>query len=153
MIGTYEDAALALSEANNGFTDHLFSDFGSTRYVYLINGVIYKVNRFEYDVQFGNANQSEYENAHFLSDMLPDICALPKMHLFEIDGHAVLASEFIDGMQTGECSSAWTGLECEDDGACMSINLLEHLESLGWSDPAWGNAIVSNGKYYLIDVA
>jgi hypothetical protein len=151
MIGNENDARTAYDEWLTGSFDHLFSSDGSSRYVFLIDGIIYKVN-----VSNGyiwDANKDEYNNAQTLAGILPANVRIPEMSLYTVDGYSVLAAELITGTITGECSAEWTGLGCEDGGVCLSDNLISELRDLGWDDSCWGNAIRSGNIIYLVDVA
>lgn len=143
MIGNEADAALA----HTGPHRYLLSDFGTSRVVYLINGIVYKVNRH---AQF-NDNVCEYENWQLLQTRLPHGVYLPEMHLFTVNGHDVIASEYIDGMDTGDCSDVGYGCEC--DSPHIDPIIIRELDDLGWGDCSWGNAKWCDGALYLIDVA
>ena len=151
MTGNEHDARAAFNAFKNGTTENLFSRDGSTRMVYLINGVIYKVNLFQDDLE--NANFDEYVAAKMLVRKLPDNVRIPEMSIFDINGNTVLAMEFVTGNPTGECSDRFFSTGCEDDGLCMPDRLIANLNKLGWTDSTWGNAIHSDGIYFLIDVA
>jgi hypothetical protein len=143
MIGNQTDAALAWT----GPYCHLLSDEGSSRIVYLINDVVYKVNRHaSYD-----DNLSEWENYRFLTENLPRGLFLPEMSLYQINDQNVIAAEYIDGDYTGECIDVGFGCEC--DSPCIDITTIEQLASLGIQDMSWGNAINYDGVVYLVDIA
>lgn len=152
MIGNENDAALALSEYGNtvfGDSEFLFSTDGSSRIVYLINGVIYKVNIDNYD-----ANREEYEKAAIMRDRLPANVRIPELTLYRINGQSVLAAEKVTGISSGECWDNFLGMECTClPGECLDPILIEELNALGWDDPCYGNAIIDNGIVYLVDVA
>lgn len=148
MTGNLTDATAALTSFRRGTMENAFSFDGSSRMVFLINGVIYKVNRDAEDF-----NTEEFTMGNRLRPLLPENVAIPEMSLFDIGGEPVLAMEFISGIDTGECSARFFSLECEDDGECMSDRLIANLNKIGWADSTWGNAILSNGTYFLIDVA
>lgn len=148
MTGNLTDATAALTAATRGTLENVFSMDGSSRAVFLINGVIYKVNRDTEDF-----NTEEFLMGNMLRPLLPENVAIPQMSLFDINGETVLAMEFIDGILTGECSDRFFSTGCEDDGLCMSDRLIANLNKIGWTDSTWGNAILSNGTYFLIDVA
>lgn len=151
MTGNLTDARAALDAFRNNTRENLFSRDGSTRMVFLINGVIYKVNLFQDHIE--NANFDEFVAAKMLVRNLPDNVRIPEMELFDINGNTVLAMEFVTGNATGECSDRFFSTGCEDDGLCMPDRLIANLNKLGWNDSTWGNAILSDGIYFLIDVA
>lgn len=143
MIGNYVDAALA----KTGPHRYLLSDEGTSRIVYLINGIVYKINRFTtYE-----DNEAEYVNWELLKDRLPHGVYMPDMSLWNVNGVSVIASEYIDGMDTGDCSDVGYGCEC--DSPHIPADTIRVLDKLGWGDCAWGNAKWVDGALYLIDVA
>lgn len=144
MIGNETDAALALTG-----DAPVFSYAGSTRTVYLIDNVIYKVNKMGDEVWDDNA--SEWEHFLILRDRLPSPFRVPEMTLYTIGNEAIIAAEYITGSHTGECSSEWTDI-CECIGECIPTEMVHRLMSIGWSDPVWGNAIINNGIFYLVDI-
>lgn len=151
MIGNENDALLALDR--RAAQEFILSTNGSTRVTYLINGVVYKVLRGEIDPRWDDANSEEFANAANLRPNLPECVSIPEMTLFEFEDTNVLACEFVDGILSGECSDAWTGLGCEDGGVCVSERLIRILNGIGWHDSAWGNVILADGVYHLVDVA
>lgn len=148
MIGNQNDARLALHAAEVGDYTYLLSNEGTTRYAFLINGVVYKV---EYSGDYWSANRSEYNNAARLRTTLPEGFSVPEVEMYG----DVLAMEYVEGRPTGECIAAYVGEPCDCDSECMDPLVLDDLANLGWMDPAWGNAIVEweTGLTYLIDVA
>jgi hypothetical protein len=151
MIGSHADAARALIAYDTGDNEFLLSDEGTTRAVYLINGVIYKVNRVENGIW--DINEMEWTRYLNMND-LPRGVFLPEMFLYRVGEVNVMASEFIDGIPIGECMSCDMGDPCEDPEFCMDPILIEELHhNFGWSDSAWGNAVECDGVIYLIDVA
>lgn len=149
MIGNENDAATALNDYANGYDGFLFSRDGSSRVVYLIDGVIYKVNIESYD-----ANEEEYTKASIMRDRLPANVRIPELTLYRINGQSVLAAEKVTGISSGECWDIFLGMECTcQPDECLDPILIEELDSLGWDDPSYGNAIIDNGIIYLVDVA
>lgn len=148
MIGNETDARAAL-DANSAmdYTNLLSAD-GSTRFTYLINGVVYKV-----DIGGFEENVVEYARREELSRVLPPFVRIPEMSIYSIGNRNVLAAEYIVGTLTGECMPKWFDMPCECDGRCMSDALISNLVDIGWTDCAWGNAIVADGVYYLVDIA
>ena len=149
MIGNAADAALALHDYLSDSQTYLLSDFGCSRMVYLINGVIYKVNRRGYGDY--NANVAEYKQYQKIRYVLPTGVTVPDMFIWDIDGHTILASEYIEGALTGECYSMSIPCDCPDK--CIDDALVSALYNLGWDDPSYGNAIWSGDMLYLIDIA
>lgn len=143
MIGNYADAALA----HTGPYRYLLSDEGTTRSVYLINGIVYKVERYVICAD----NEREFVQYQLLKDKLPTGVYMPEMFMWDINGSRVIASEYIDGQDTGDCSDVGHGCEC--DSPHIPGPTIETLEALGWADCAWGNAKWCDGALYLIDVA
>lgn len=144
MIGNETDAALALARPS----EYLYSDEGSSRSVYLIDGIIYKVDRGGY-----RCNEEEFNTAAILTGNLPEGVFLPEMSLYRINGADILAVEFLDGELTGECWALFLGLACDCPSPCLNDNIVSELSNAGWNDPAYGNAMWVDGSLYLIDVA
>ena len=143
MTGNAAHAALAATHPD----EFLFSDFGCSRIVYLIDGVIYKVQRNP----FYRDNEFEFAAGQALSGNLPEGYAIPEMEMF---GN-VLAMAYIDGEPTGECTDIQLGLPCSHAGSneeCIPADILDRIN--GWDDPAYGNALIEyeTGITYLIDL-
>lgn len=147
MVGNADDAAMAAEHYSIGDDTYLLSDMGTTRKVYLINDVVYKVVSTYY-VFRDNENQWEYDNRDKFSSV-PGV-VVPKMTL-----HGdVLAMEYIDGDPAGQCNGQWIGGTCDCEGTetDMPIGMLETLSDLGW-DFTMGNAVVRDGVFHLVDLA
>lgn len=142
MIGNADDAALAQECYETGDDTYLLSDMGTTRKVYLINDVVYKVGCADAE------NLWEYEARNRFSSV-PGI-AIPDMTLYG----EILAMEYIDGDPAGQCTGRWVdgACDCEGTETDMPIGMLETLSDLGW-DFTMGNAIVRDGVFYLVDLA
>lgn len=142
MIGNADDAALAMECHDTGDHTYLLSDMGTTRKVYLINDVVYKVGFADVE------NLWEYNNRNAFSSV-PGV-AVPKMTMHG----EVLAMEYIDGDPAGQCNGLWMWNECDCEGTetDMPIGMLETLSDLGW-DFTMGNAVVRDGVFYLVDLA
>ena len=138
MIGNQTDAALAADR----LATFRFSDEGSSREVYLINGVIYKINR-----NFYMDNQSEFLRASTVFNNLPEGYAIPEVALYG----DVLAMEYIEGTLMGDCIDTVLGMECSTPNECIDANDSEILNLMGWDDQSYGNAIRRDGIIYLID--
>ena len=141
MTGNATDAALALTHPRH----FLLSDEGCSRVVYLINGVVYKVNRGRF-----LDNEEEFYNGEAMREaMRADNVFIPAMAMYG----DVLAMEYISGELTGECMASVIGLPCDCPDMCIPAPMLAHLTNMGWRDAAYGNAIWCDGSLYLIDVA
>jgi len=142
-IGNLDAATLAATHP----IDYYFSE-GSSRTVYLIDGVIYKVQS-----TFMLDNEIETENSEAMGCLLPDGFAIPQMTLYRTDTINVLACEYIEGVISGDCVNNYLGLKCD----CAPHECFEphDLIELGWCDPTYGNAIWEpiSGITYLVDVA
>lgn len=140
MIGNLADATAAFNREVPEY------DRGSSRKVYLIDGVIYKIDLVAY------CNEDEWKNYRSLSrKKLPDYLAIPKMSRYVVHGQTVIASEFIDGIPLGECFDRWLGLPCEGSMECLPL-AVENAVHEYIDDAVYGNIIVSNGIYYLVDI-
>lgn len=139
MVGNAADAALALTHPR----EFLLSDDGCSRVTYLINGVVYKVNRGRF-----LDNEEEFHNANDIRDIMATFDVfVPEVSMFG----PVLAMEYINGEPTGECLSVFPDCDCPD--VCIPDALLANLTFFGWRDPAYGNAMWFNEKLWLIDLA
>lgn len=138
-IGTAHHAARAL----DGDLD--FIGEGCTRHAYVYEGIVYKVE----DVP--GANASEYENAARVRATVPFPFVVPDMELHYVGNSCVLAMPFIDGTPTGECIGAYLGTGCDCDDTCMSADIAHTANSINGDALSWGNTIVKDGLYYIID--
>lgn len=141
MVGNAADAALAMAHAISGDTTYLYSADGSTREAYLINEVIYKVENGEVP----GVNSNEVYRASLFSDV-PG-ARVPGMTLYG----DVLACEFVTGKSVGECPVEY-GMLCDDHSECIPNGLADMLNVIGY-DTAYGNIILSDGIYWLVDIA
>lgn len=150
MIGNEDDALTALMSYDEGDRTFIFSRDGSSRIVYLIDGIIYKVNLDDsYDF-----NEREFNTAARLRDNLPDNVRIPEMSIYRFRNESVLACEYISGIRTGECFDKFVGMDCEcPEKECLPDNLATSLRNAGWDDTCYGNAIWSDDILYLVDVA
>lgn len=148
MVGNWTDAAQALEDFNRHIFDNVLSWEGTTRCVFLINGVVYKVQWRDAD----HDNLAEYRHGLSYRPLVPANVHIPDMTIYWIGETPVLAMEYIDGSPSGECIDEYVGTECSHDGKCMSNKLISDLTEMGWYDATFGNAIVRNGEYYLIDI-
>lgn len=139
MIGNRENAALALTRPKN-----LLLDEGTTRTAFLIDGVVYKV-----DDDHG-ANELEIANYYKWRDRLPQGISFPEMQLYRVNGRYVIAAEYVDGEDTGDCVDEACGLPCTCESPCLSAATLDTIA--WWTDCAWGNAKWYDGVLYLIDI-
>lgn len=138
-IGTREHAALALEGSIPLIGE------GCTREAYLFDNVVYKV-----ELAIG-ANHDEFTNAARVRSTVPFPFVVPDMELYYIGSSCVLAMPFIDGQATGECIGEWLGTGCDCDGACMSPEIADMAKAINGDSLSWGNTILKDGLYYLID--
>lgn len=140
MIGTAENAALALTDPRQ----FVLSDDGSTRSVYLIDGVVYKREHW-YGI-----NSTEYDNILNGKADLPEGVSYPEVSLYTIDGTDVIAMEYVKGMAIYECYCEDMGDPCSD--MCMTDKerdiLIDCLD-----DPSGRNVIRCDSGYVIIDAA
>lgn len=143
MVGNSDDARLAAEHYAEGNNDFLLSTKGSSRQVYLINDVVYKVAYWR-----GDDNIREFHNRNRYSH-IPGV-RVPEMTLYD----DVMAMEYIEGDPAGECVGlfAFDICDCEGTETDMPRGLLDSLAELQW-DSNMGNAILRDGVYYLIDLA
>src|SRR5690349_10007808 len=95
MIGNLADATTALSRFMVGDWTDILSANGTTRIVYIINGVVYKCEGES------GVNQTEFEVMSTMS--LPCGFAFPAVNLFQIGDVDVIAMEYVDGIAVAEC--------------------------------------------------
>lgn len=146
MVGNITDAFAALQDSRS-YGD-AFIDAGSSREVYLINGVIYKIDIVG-GIQY-SFNKHEVDKANRLRSVVNDDFVVPEYTLYDCDGTYVVACEYITGTLSGECTDRYFGGCTHTDDSCMSDEMTDYLDSLGY-DISYGNVIINNGKYYLID--
>jgi hypothetical protein len=143
MIGNVDDARQALTDPYLS----PFSDEGCARVVYLIDNVIYKVDLAD------GGNDSEWANYQAFSGVeMPEFIAIPEMSRYEINGETVIAAEYIKGMPTGECWDRQLDFTClHTSEPCLSDRMESEIRRF-IGDLAWGNVIVSDGRYYIVDL-
>lgn len=141
MIGTYEEAEMAL---DGGLP---WLDNGTSRVAYLSNGVVYKVNIND----AWDDNMVEWNHYTLLKRqyMDPEV-ALPETYLHQINGKSVIAMEYITGTGVSEC---WCISDKEPHAEnCMSPEI-RRLVTKYIDDIGGMNVIVSENRYYIIDLA
>lgn len=147
MIGNMTDAAAALASALGPCTN-LYSDYGSARQVFLINGIIYKIEK-----ECG-ANAAEWDRYNRIDPAsLPAHIRIPEMSRYIVGDEIVIAAEFIDGEAVGECFCEFIDAAvctCEDViSDRLSEDIKYHCDIV---DLSVGNIIASHGAYYVIDL-
>ena len=142
MTGNLTDAARALAGDLP-----ILSMNGSTRFVYRIDEVVYKVNNGMWDE---DTNLTEYETIRDMGT-LPDGVYIPETSIYSVDGQNVVAMQFIEGTAVAECYCYELGDIC--DNTCMPAHVWEKVN--GYLDDTAGlNTIITdNGDIYLIDLA
>lgn len=144
MIGNAEDARMAVMAYRNGDMHNIFSRDGSTRDVYLINGVLYKVE----NGGLIGINADEYDYINNMRDSLPSGVHFPDTALYRILGEDVIATDRIIGQLKYKCYDQEIGDECDD--FCLSDQEIEMLT--GYSQDMSGfNTIVNDDGYWIID--
>lgn len=142
MVGNAQDAAKVV---NGEFGPPPF--WGSTREVYRVGDIVYKVGSH-------TDNESEYDMycAISIGDMLPKFpnIALAETSLHYVGDIPVIAMEFIDGLAVGECFCISDDEHNED---CLDIDMICAIRSIGISDTNYGNIMLKDGIYYIVDMA
>lgn len=146
MVGTLEDAARAL--AGEG----LWIGEGSFRKCVMVNDVVYKLETPYY--RSACPNREEFETLTLLAakDMPPQI-RFPDFSLYEIDGRAIIAMEFVEGIRMTECYCCSDDYEPDHDDICLGwdIHQLIH-DAVGITDLSYGNVIRDHyGTYVIVD--
>lgn len=146
MTGNRIDAADALA----GLLP-ILSTNGSTRTVYRIGNVVYKVNQY-FEANY-DANVEEYRNIAAINanGNLPDGVYVPNVSLYVVGMHNIIAMDYVEGTAVAECYC-----EMSNDthtNTCMTNDVWEKVN--GFLDDLSGlNTIVKdNGDIYLIDLA
>lgn len=148
MIGNIEDAAEALRDYNNNAYENVFSANGTTRMVYLINDVIYKV---DCGTGYFSDNRAEYDNIMANSNNLPEGVYFPDTALFEIDGKNIIAMEYIEGEPMSECYC--DEFEEEHTSSCLPDDIRDLVSPI-IDDTGGENVILTDdGRIYIIDAA
>lgn len=142
MIGNAHDADLALTDHDSLTPKYLLSADGSTRMVYLINGVVYKVEAWD------GINETEFDT--IINNDLPAGVFYPEVSLFTISGRTVIAMEYVEGTPIYQCLCDMTGDVC--DSVCMTPQEADFLCPL-LDDPSGFNIIRNEHGYYIIDAA
>lgn len=146
MIGNREDAAAALEAFQWQECGDVLSFEGSSRIVYLINGVVYKVE-FGHDGE--GCNRNEY-GAMSAGNNLPENVFYPAVSLYDIEGTDVIAMEYIEGQAIASC---WCDIGAEPHlDSCMSP---EEYALIGpYLDDTGGMNVIRNDKgYWIVDAA
>lgn len=117
---------------------------GSSRTVYLMDNVVYKV---ENNLEDKGTNAYEFER---MTTIKPSTGVFfPAVSLYTIDGTDVIAMEYINGQSVSECYCI-EGIEvCEAD--CMPDSVWQLVN--GTLDDLGGfNTIVNDSGIYIIDM-
>lgn len=142
MIGNTDDAAYALRMYRENDISDLLSCDGSTRMVYLINGVVYKVNTYD------GTNEDEYDNISSL--ILPEGYRFPITSLYRVLGEDIIAMEYISGQCVCECYCTQDE-ECAPD--CAPRDVVATMEDLNLDIGGFNVIVDDNGIYYIVDAA
>ena len=140
MVGNSVDAARALAGSVPVFSRH-----GSTRNVYLIDNVIYKVEKPKDGT---GCNEAEYDNMLNLVSILPEHILFPETTLFEFNGRTVIAMEYIIGTPMSRCYCDMTGEACGID--CAPGDVCDVMDNLGM-DSQGMNIVYRDETYWIID--
>lgn len=143
MVGSLEHAALAIDGVGHRI------GAGSSRDVYLIDGIAYKVENVR-----GNYSQNIEESRIY--DVFIEHCSeltnikVPEMSFYSVGNALVVAAEFIDGIEMGECRRD----PCDTHDTCVPYRVIEKISTfVSYNyDFAYGNIIFRNGIYYLVDL-
>lgn len=107
MIGNSDDARQALVDYRGRDNTRVLSRNGSTRVVYLINGVVYKVDKGD-----NESNEAEYSTINLCVSDLPEGMYFPDVSLFRILGEDVIAMEYVPGIPFALCNCAMMNDTC-----------------------------------------
>lgn len=144
MVGTFENASLAAASYYGGLSAHVFSMDGSTRAVYLIEDVIYKVPYHG----FNEANTAEYDNITNTRAMLPEGLYYPNVSLFDVQGTPVIAMDRIKGQLIYACNCMDDDEECDE--FCMT-DKVKDIVSPFLGDTGGMNVILNDEGVWIID--
>jgi len=149
MIGNVVDARQAYNASRLRTHENVLSYDGSSRDVFLINSVVYKVVQSDWDYDF---NTAEYEAIATNSHEFPANVRYPQVSIFNVNGKfPVIAMEYIEGEAIAECTCHPDDGECMTD--CMTIEEYTLIEPF-MSDPSGFNVIrCEDGMYVIIDAA
>ncbi len=98
---------------------------GSTRFAYLRDNVVYKIEHQEWENS--NANESEWNNYLTLKDNVVAPFAVPETDIIYVGDEPVIVMEYIKGPSVGYCDS-----ECPD--SCLNCWVFETTQRFGFSD-------------------
>lgn len=140
MIGTQENAAAAY------WGDLPYLAHGTARTVYIKDNVVYKVDIVNGSNGYELANLIRLQNA-----TLPEHVAIPKWHAYDVNNNVIIAMEYIDGLECGDCLCGIVGTKC-DCNDVIPEDISDSIVELGVTDPGFGNVIMKDDTFYLIDV-
>lgn len=140
MIGNREAAERAL-DANMP----ILSRNGSTRNVYIEDGIVYKVNNGWENEDY---NVIELENIEAIP-FLPEGVFIPGVSLYTFDSDTVLAMEYVEGIAIAQCHDYMTNEECRED--CMT-DAEADLISQFIDDTSGYNVIRNSTGLHIIDL-
>lgn len=143
-VGTDLHAALILKMHNALDGTYLLSNSGTTRTVYLIDGIVYKVG-YSWD------NRAEFDNISRKGHLLPEGVYFPLTSLYEFGDRTVIAMEYIEGQAVGECYCDEYNEPHTD--ICIPKDVLNLVSGI-IDDTGGLNVIIKdNGDIYIIDAA
>lgn len=146
MVGNITDATTALDGRGQ------YLDEGCVRKAYLINGIVYKVCFSPNDDWF-NENEPVYVNEVRAKNTRHDVI-IPEVTSYVVGERIVNAIEFVDGVTVGACIGVELGSECDCmPFPCFTPDMRDYMEFLYDDATSGGNVILSEGVYYLIDLA
>lgn len=138
-IGNYDDAQEIHNEALWSSHEYILAH-GTDRVVYLLNDVVYKVDRYSTD----SINLYEYVKANQYRPVLPENVRIPEITLYRVEDQTISAMEYIDG----DFISNFEG----KGPRSMPENLSAFLYDMGFTDQDPNNVILKDDIFYLIDL-
>lgn len=143
MTGNSADAKQALRDFLSGEDSRVLSFDGSTRVVYLIDGIVYKIEIEEFD----SPNETEIKNIR--ETVLPDGVFYPSTDIYYFGNTSVIAMDYIEGTAVAECFCVEPEV-CDD--SCMPNDVWEKVNGI-LGDTGGFNVILNNEGIWIIDAA
>lgn len=143
MVGTFEDAHRAVQDqlryVGEGCYRIAFAD-DANKVVYKLGIENPRADRMDYsDYRDNYSNENEFHNwEHLYTDPTrPECLVIPEMSQYEVMGCLVNAMEYVSGLPAH---------------GVLPDEVYDWFEAVGLTDGGHDNVLVSDGKYFLVDM-
>lgn len=146
MIGSEKEALDVLARRKGVYLGE-----GSTRKAYRLNDTVYKVCL---SPSMDKVNRREIANRQeALAKNIREDVIIPEITSYVVEGRVVNATPYVNGIPTGECVGNLMDIGCDcGDMLCLSPEMVQYLDGIYIDSVSYGNTIVKDGLYYLIDL-